>query len=107
GPCFGGTLTSRRTCWRLRSERSAVGAQRSPQSIKPGGWRMGAVASSSRAEETLERGARLSEAALTFLPQIRHLARPMEMARRLDDVLVEAMEAAGLFSVIVPKRWGG
>lgn len=31
----------------------------------------------------------------------------MELAHRLDDDLVEDMDAAGLFSVVVPKRWGG
>ena len=42
-----------------------------------------------------------------FVPRIRALARQMELDRRLDDDLVEDMDAAGLFSVIVPKRWGG
>ena len=42
-----------------------------------------------------------------FVPRIRELARQMELARRLDDDLVEDMDAAGLFSVVVPKRWGG
>ena len=42
-----------------------------------------------------------------FVPRIRDLARQMELDRKLDDKLVEDMEAAGLFSVIVPKRWGG
>ncbi len=49
----------------------------------------------------------LADAARAFVPTIRELARQMELARRLDDDLVEAMEAAGLFSVVVPKRWGG
>jgi len=49
----------------------------------------------------------LAEVASQFLPRIRDLARKMELDRRLDDDLVEDMEAAGLFSVIVPKRWGG
>lgn len=42
-----------------------------------------------------------------FVPRIRDLARQMELDRRLDDALVEDLEAAGLFSVVVPKRWGG
>lgn len=51
--------------------------------------------------------AALAEAARGFVPRIRELARRMEQERRLDDGLVEDMEAAGLFSVVVPKRWGG
>jgi alkylation response protein AidB-like acyl-CoA dehydrogenase len=31
----------------------------------------------------------------------------MEIARRLDDDLVADMDAAGLFSILVPRRWGG
>lgn len=49
----------------------------------------------------------LCEAALQFVPIIRRDARKMELARRLDEELVEQMETAGLFSVVVPKRWGG
>ena len=49
----------------------------------------------------------LADAARGFVPRIRELARQMELARRLDDDLVEDMDAAGLFSVVVPKRWGG
>ena len=49
----------------------------------------------------------LAEVARGLVPRIRELARQMELARRLDDALVEDMEASGLFSVIVPKRWGG
>ena len=41
------------------------------------------------------------------VPRIRELARQMEVARCLDEDLVEDMDAAGLFSVVVPKRWGG
>jgi 3-hydroxy-9,10-secoandrosta-1,3,5(10)-triene-9,17-dione monooxygenase len=52
-------------------------------------------------------GAPLEKAARAFVPRIRELARQMEVACRLDDGLVEDMEAAGLFSVVVPKRWGG
>jgi 3-hydroxy-9,10-secoandrosta-1,3,5(10)-triene-9,17-dione monooxygenase len=48
-----------------------------------------------------------AETARAFVPRIRDLARQMELERKLDDDLVEDMEAAGLFSVIVPKRWGG
>jgi len=68
---------------------------------------MGAVANGSTVGEPGDVGERLLESARTFAPQIRDLARQMELARRLDDDLVEAMDAAGLFSVIVPKRWGG
>ncbi len=49
----------------------------------------------------------LYEAAQGFVPEIRKRALKMERARRLDDDLLDAMDAAGLFSVIVPKRWGG
>ena len=52
-------------------------------------------------------GAALADVARGFVPRIRELARQMELARRLDDNLVEDMDAAGLFSVVVPKRWGG
>jgi 3-hydroxy-9,10-secoandrosta-1,3,5(10)-triene-9,17-dione monooxygenase len=52
-------------------------------------------------------GTSLADVARGFVPRIRSLARQMELARRLDDELVEDMDAAGLFSVIVPKRWGG
>jgi alkylation response protein AidB-like acyl-CoA dehydrogenase len=48
-----------------------------------------------------------ADVARGFVPRIRDLARQMELDRKLDDELVEDMEAAGLFSVIVPKRWGG
>jgi alkylation response protein AidB-like acyl-CoA dehydrogenase len=49
----------------------------------------------------------LYEAAQGFVPEIRERALKMERARRLDDDLLDAMDAAGLFSVLVPKRWGG
>ena len=49
----------------------------------------------------------LADVARGFVPRIRKLARQMELAGRLDDELVEEMDAAGLFSVVVPKRWGG
>ncbi len=49
----------------------------------------------------------LVTAARVFVPRIRELARQMELDRRLDDALVEDMDSVGLFSVIVPKRWGG
>ena len=52
-------------------------------------------------------GASLADAARAFVPRIRDLARQMELAGRLDEDLVEDMESAGLFSVVVPKRWGG
>lgn len=52
-------------------------------------------------------GAAPAAVAQDFVPRIRDLAHQMERARRLDDGLVRDMDAAGLFSVIVPKRWGG
>jgi len=48
-----------------------------------------------------------ADVARGFVQRIRDLARQMELDRKLDDELVEDMEVAGLFSVIVPKRWGG
>lgn len=57
--------------------------------------------------EQAARAAGLEEAARRFVPRIRELAREMEVARRLDDRLVAEMETAGLFSVVVPRRWGG
>src|SRR5215831_15137083 len=57
--------------------------------------------------EESTRAAALDEAGRGLVPRIRELARQMEVARRLDDDLVEDMDAAGLFSVVVPKRWGG
>jgi alkylation response protein AidB-like acyl-CoA dehydrogenase len=50
---------------------------------------------------------RLYAAAERFVPRIRELAPRMQADRKLDDALIEDMERAGLFSVIVPKRWGG
>jgi alkylation response protein AidB-like acyl-CoA dehydrogenase len=50
---------------------------------------------------------RLREAALGLAPRIRELAPRMRADRKLDDELVEDMEQAGLFSILVPKRWGG
>jgi 3-hydroxy-9,10-secoandrosta-1,3,5(10)-triene-9,17-dione monooxygenase len=49
----------------------------------------------------------LEEVARSFVPRIRELARQMEIDRQLDHDLVEDMDSAGLFSVVVPKRWGG
>jgi len=43
----------------------------------------------------------LYEAAEGFVPEVRERALKMERARRLDEDLVDAMDAAGLFSVIV------
>ena len=54
-----------------------------------------------------EAGERLAAAAHALVPRIRQRARAMEAAGRLDDALVDDMEAAGLFSVVVPGRWGG
>ena len=60
-----------------------------------------------RGLETTDAAAQLFEAAHKFVPRIRDGARKMELDRHLDDDLIDAMEAAGLFSVVVPKRWGG
>lgn len=50
---------------------------------------------------------RLAGVARDFVPRIRERARDMELARRLDDELVADMDEAGLFSLLVPRRWGG
>lgn len=47
------------------------------------------------------------ETARSFVPRIEKLAPGMRAERRLDGQLVEDMNQAGLFSVLVPKRWGG
>jgi 3-hydroxy-9,10-secoandrosta-1,3,5(10)-triene-9,17-dione monooxygenase len=49
----------------------------------------------------------LVEVARGFVPEIRQRARAMERAARLDDDLIEAMDQAGIFSAVVPKRFGG
>lgn len=57
--------------------------------------------------ESLDAGEALLERARDFVPRIKELARTMEQNRRLDDELINAMDDAGLFSIITPKRWGG
>lgn len=42
-----------------------------------------------------------------FLPRIAALAPAMESAGRLDDDLVADLDAAGVYSVMVPRRFGG
>lgn len=42
-----------------------------------------------------------------FLPRIAALAPAMEQAGRLDDRLVADMDRAGIFSAMIPRRWGG
>lgn len=49
----------------------------------------------------------LYERARAFQPRIAELAPSMDKAGRLDDELVADMDAAGLASVLVSKRWGG
>lgn len=46
-------------------------------------------------------------AARSFVPRIAELAPRMRKDRKLDDGLIDDMERAGLFSLLVPKRWGG
>jgi alkylation response protein AidB-like acyl-CoA dehydrogenase len=65
---------------------------------------MGAESSVSEDRHEAER---LFAAAQDFVPRIRELASRMRANRRLDDQLIEEMERVGLFSVLVPKRWGG
>jgi len=45
--------------------------------------------------------------ARTFQPRIAALAPHMEKARQLDADLIASLDEAGLFSVMVPRRWGG
>lgn len=47
------------------------------------------------------------KAALKLQPEIRARALKMERAARLDDDLIDALDEAGVFSLLVPKRWGG
>lgn len=63
------------------------------------------VGSLSSAEASLAEHA--YEAAHSFAPRIMDLAPRMRTERRLNDQLIEDMDKAGLFSVLVPKRWGG
>lgn len=49
----------------------------------------------------------LIQAARNFVPAIQAKALEMESARRLDGELIAAMNDAGLFSILVPKSYGG
>jgi len=49
----------------------------------------------------------LFDEARRLVPEIRGRAHRMERAGRLDEDLVDALDDAGLFSILVPKRWGG
>src|SRR5271156_5577414 len=49
----------------------------------------------------------LCDAARRLVPEIRGRALKMERAARLDDDLIDALDDAGLFSILVPRRWGG
>jgi alkylation response protein AidB-like acyl-CoA dehydrogenase len=62
---------------------------------------------SARGFEGMNEAERLYAAAEEFVPRIGELAPDMRSRRRLDDGLIEDMERAGLFSVLVPRRWGG
>lgn len=55
----------------------------------------------------IDEAERLYAVARSFVPRIRELSAEMERNRRLDDALIDDMEAAGLLSILVPKRWGG
>ncbi len=46
-------------------------------------------------------------AARELAPLIRERARDAEIARRPDDEVIEAVRDSGLFSMMVPKRYGG
>ncbi len=45
--------------------------------------------------------------AATLRPLLARNATQVERDRRLCDENVEALEAANLFKVMVPRRWGG
>ncbi|MGW8202291.1 acyl-CoA dehydrogenase family protein [Sphingomonas bisphenolicum] len=57
--------------------------------------------------ETTDPAIRAVEAAKSFVPRIKELARKMELDRRVDSDLIMDMDAAGLFSVVQPRMWGG
>lgn len=52
-------------------------------------------------------GQPLYEAAQSFVQRIIDLAPQMRANRKLDDALIDDMEEAGLFSILVPKALGG
>ena len=46
-------------------------------------------------------------AAIAMAPQIRAAADEIERARRLPASIVEALKAAGVFGMAMPRVWGG
>ncbi len=46
-------------------------------------------------------------AAIAMAPQIRASADEIERARRLPASIVEALKAAGVFGMAMPRAWGG
>jgi indole-3-acetate monooxygenase len=46
-------------------------------------------------------------AAIALSPQIRALADEIEQARRLPNSIVDALKEAGIFSMPMPRAWGG
>ena len=49
----------------------------------------------------------LRRAAIALGPRIREVADEIERERRLPMTLVEAMKAAGMFGIAMPRTWGG
>lgn len=47
------------------------------------------------------------EAARSLAPQIRAAANAIEQGRRLTPEIVQAMKAAGIFGMTMPREWGG
>lgn len=54
-----------------------------------------------------ERSETLYEGVRALLPSIAAAAPAMERAGRLDDRLVEDLDQAGVFSIMVSRKWGG
>jgi len=52
-------------------------------------------------------GQQILDAAKALRPLIRECAAEIEAGRRLPARLVEAMKEAGLFSIAIPRDWGG
>ena len=49
----------------------------------------------------------LLEAAEKLVPLVREKARDAEIARRASDEVIDAVRASGLYSMMVPREYGG